>query len=47
MCVQAGKSAMETRWFIDVAWDGPQVSRAVDFKFHKRFENGQTDILDD
>lgn len=45
-CMQAGKSPIETKRFLDVAGDDPNVYRIIIYKWNERFKDGRTYIFD-
>lgn len=47
LCVQAGKSPMETKWFSVAAGSHPNVPKTMVNEWHQMFKSRRTDIFDD
>lgn len=47
LCVQAGKSPMETKWFSVAAGSHPNLPQTLVNEWHQMFKSRRTDIFDD
>lgn len=47
LCVQAGKSPMDTKWFSVAAGSHPNVPKTMVNEWHQMFKSRRTAIFDD